>query len=812
MYTYEQAIKASEEYFNGNDLAVKVFVDKYALRDNEKNILERTPYDMHQRIARELARVERGKFQKPLHQDQIFNLLNGFKHIVPQGSLLYGIGNNEQFVTLSNCYVIDSPADSYGGIHRADEHLTQISKRRGGCGLDISNLRPTAAPTRNSSRTSSGPISFMERYSHSIREVGQDGRRGALMITMNVHHPNILQFINCKRDLQAITGANISVKLTDEFLTAVKEDGEYEQRFPIDSKQPKESFRVSAKTIWKAIIRAAWEAGEPGIVFWDNIIRESVADCYADVGFITICTNPCSELPLCAYDSCRLMLLNLFSYVENPFTAKAKFNFVRFYEHAMLAQRLMDDVVDLELEAIDKIIKKIENDPESIELKRVELDLWKSIKEKCENGRRTGLGTTGLADVFAGLSLAYGSDRSVKLTGRICKTLKFASYSSSVEMAKELGAFPIWDWEKEKNHPFLNRIKKETVELAEGVVIEGYDIYHNMGEFGRRNIANLTQSPAGTVSLETETSQAFEPVYELKTKRKKKVNPSDEEARVDFTDKSGDKWMEFEVLHPKLKMWMEVTGETRIKKSPWYGSCALDVNWQSRIAVQAAAQKHIDHSISSTINLPKNVSQKVVAEIYEAAWEAGLKGITVYREGSREGVITRDEDNIRPRELSCDVHHTQVEGLRYFVLVGLDEDGKPYEIFAGRNGFMPPKVVKGSIIRQRKGYYKARFEGTDIELSPITASSTEMEGAITRLTSTALRHGADIHVVTKQLEKVGEEGSINGFARGLSRVLKKYIKDGTKEVGELCPDCSVESLHRQSGCVACSNCAWSKCV
>jgi ribonucleotide reductase alpha subunit len=1188
MVSYDKALEQSIEYFGGNELAAKVFVDKYALRDSDKKLHEETPNDMFIRIAKELARIERKKFKKPLSFDDIYSYLDHFRHIIPQGSLLYGIGNSYQYVTLSNCYVLGSPYDSYGGIHHTDEHLTQISKRRGGCGLDVSTLRPENSITLNSSRTSSGPISFMGRYSYSIREVGQDGRRGALMIMMNVHHPNIGEFITCKHDLESITGANISVKLTDEFLKAVKAGEVYTQRFPIDDPDSKYTVEIDARKVWRAIIKNAWEHAEPGIVFWDNILRESLADCYKDEGFETICTNPCcfaksqdvyvvtkgglkeiksvtntdkvwidelqqwvatdgyfdagtsrvynvefsngdslritsnhklmkyiqkrngysaelyelkdlsigdkilcntndigveafgnegthdegmilgwlasdgclsyskdndkypavildfwekdyeaadniqkiferlnynntlfshshnkvkrlrstkfaeyftnqyqtniwqfrskkhrielldrmsfefisgflrtyfsgdgtvtcnhktkhyaiqcasinlellkqiqkllmllgiksgislmrkagvqdfgeggiyetkdcyrltitgndniksfnfyigfivgykqdklnqicnidfaknskcskytnivniteladkedvgcisvpthhkfaantivsgnSELPLCAYDSCRLMLMNLFSYVIDPFTKEAEFDFWCFYNHVKTAQRLMDDVVDLELEAIHRIIKKIQDDPEPEEIKLVESNMWANIRDKCIRGRRTGLGTTGLADVFAALGLSYGSKRSINLTNNIFKVLKFGSYQSSVDMAEEIGPFPIWNWKKEKDNPFLLRIKNEACNIGTHEV-DGYDLYHSIEEFGRRNIANLTNSPAGTVSLETQTSQAIEPVYELITHRRKKINPNDEGARIDFVDASGDRWMEFDVLHPNLKKWMEVTGKDDIKLSPWWGCCAKDIEANQRIQIQAAAQQHIDHSISSTINLPKNVNQKTVGEIYEKAWSAGLKGITVYREGCRDGVILSGtkKKNIelaeRPRELRCDVHHTQIDGKRYFVLVGLWEDGRPYEVFAGKNGFMSNKVKSGKIIRQRKGYYKALFNETDIELSPITASSSEMEGAITRLTSTSLRHGADMHVVVQQLEKVGEEGAMHCFARGVARTLKKYIKDGTIEKGEVCPECNVENPVRQSGCIMCSSCGWSKCI
>lgn len=816
-YTYNEVVANSKEYFGGNELAAKVFADKYAMRDMNGDIVESNPDDMHLRIASELARIERNKFKTPLNTEDIVASLRNFNRIIPQGGLMFGVGN-PQFITLSNCYVVESPQDSYGSILRADQQLVQISKRRGGVGLDLSHLRPNKTPTRNSSRTSTGPICFARRFSNSIREVGQDGRRGALMLTLSIHHPDALEFALAKQDLTQITGANISLRITNEFMNAVMKDEEYEQRWPLEG-EPIIRQMVSARKVWKTIIKCAWSTAEPGLLFWDNILAESPADCYADVGFKTISTNPCSELPLCAGDSCRLLLLNSFGYVTDPFTAKASFNWDMFYEDSMLGQRYLDDIVDLELECIDRILNKINEDPEDNDTKSVEERMWVYIRTKCESGRRTGLGQTGLADALAALGITYGSRKAVNFTEKLYRYLKFGSYRSSVEMAKELGPFPVWDWAKEREHPFLTRFKNEQIKVGDEI-IEGYDLYHDFGEFGRRNIANLTTAPAGTVSIESQTTSSAEPLYFMSSKRRKKVNPSDQGAEVHEVDAVGDSWMIFNVFHPRVQQWMDVTGETDVNKSPWYGCCAEDIDAYDRIKMQAAAQQHIDHAISSTINLPANVSQKVVGEIYEEGWRSGLKGVTVYRSGCRDGIIidsnaSVDKPNVpeeRPRVLPCDVHHTTCDGDDYFVLVGL-KDGKPYEVFSGRNGFLPARIKHGEIIRKRKNYYQAKFPEEDIDLlSPITASTTEEQDIITRLISLPLRANTDMHVIVRQLEKAGERGGLNSFTRGLARILKKYIPDGTEEFGEACPECGMSPMVRQDGCPACKNCGFSKCI
>lgn len=825
---YNAALELSKQYFNGDELAGRVFLDKYALRDNEQNLLEKTPEDMHHRIASEFARIEKGKFKKPLTENTLMEMFRGFSRIVPQGSPMYGIGNRFQFISLSNCYVVDPPLDSYGGICKTDQQLVQISKRRGGNGTDISLLRPNKAPTKNAARTSTGIIPFMRRFSNSIREVGQEGRRGALMLTISVHHPEVEAFATIKNDDKEVTGANISIRLTDEFLGAVAEGVEYEQRWPCTPEDAKKlgvnfpviSRKVDARKVWRTIIESAWKRAEPGLLFWDNILRESIPDCYADLGFKTVSTNPCSEIPLSPLDSCRLLLLNIYGYVRNPFTKEAYFDYTAFYEDAQVAQRLMDDLVDLEIECIDRIIAKIGKDPEPADVKHAEIELWKGIKKACIDGRRTGTGITGLGDTLAALNVRYGSPGSIEVTDRIYKTLKFGAYRASVDMAKELGPFPIWDAKREKENPFLNRIKDETITLTDGQVVSGKDIYNDMQKHGRRNIALLTTAPAGTVSTLTQTTSGIEPAFKLSYVRRKKVNPSDVNARVDYKDAIGDSWQEFTIYHHKVEDWMKITGETDLTKSPWWGCCAGDLDWEKRVQLQAVANKHVDHAISSTINLPETVTVEKVAEIYEAAWRAGCKGITVYRDNCRSGVLVakkeeKKKDQIsktdappRPKVLPCDVYHVKVKGNEYFVLVGM-LGNDPYEVFAGRNGSIPKAVKKGEIEKLQRGKYQARFDdGTIFE--SVSDHCEDWEEAICRLTSTGLRHGARIDFIVQQLEKIPGPDML-AFYKALARALKKYIPDGTKVSGEVCQTCGAASLVRQEGCVRCMNCAWTKC-
>jgi len=821
-YTYKRALKESIEYFGGDELAAKVFVDKYALRNSDKKLVELTPADMHNRIASALARVEKTKYgDAGLTQEEIFGYIDRFKYIVPQGGSMYGI-DNPSFITLSNCYVIDPPLDSYGGIMWTDEQIVQISKRRGGCGTDISFLRPNGTSTNNSSRSSTGPVCFAHRFSNSVREVGQGGRRGALMLTLDVHHPDVEEFAYCKADKTKVTGANISIRLSDEFLQAVASDKEYEQRWTDLSGKTHHCGYVSARQVWNTIVENAHSNAEPGLLFWDRIISESPADCYAAYGFKTVSTNPCSELPLSVLDSCRLLLLNLMGFVDDAFTDSASFNWRKFYDYSKIAQRLHDDIVDLELECIDRIIDKITNDLESDEIKSRELAMWKRIHKSCETGRRTGTGITALGDTIASLRIAYGSQDAIDFTERVYRTLKFGCYAASIEMAETLGPFPIFDEQLEKECPFFQRIRKEKVEFEDGTVIYGQDLMENMCQYGRRNIGLLTTAPGGSVSMLTQTTSSIEPLYFMSSVRRKKGNPGDDGFRSDFIDDNGDNWMEFSVKHPQVQRWLDITGKKCLTESPWFDNCAEDLDWQQRVELQAAAQQHVDHAISSTINLPAEATVEDVKVIYEAAWKKGCKGITVYRKGCRDGVILDKKAldksangaiiDVRPRIVKCEVHHTSVKGQSYFVLVGLI-DGRPYEVFAGKNGFIPKSVKTGSITRKRKNFYIVHFDGTDEHLSPITASTTEMEEIVTRLTSLSLREGADMHRVVQQLEKVGESKEMNSFARGVARVLKKYIPDGTKE-GEQCPECNIhgDSVIRQEGCVKCTACGWSKCL
>jgi ribonucleoside-diphosphate reductase alpha chain len=823
-YTYQEALDASINYFNGDELAAKVFVDKYALRNENMDLVELTPDHMHKRIAKEFARIEKKKFNSPLPEDEIYDLLKNFERIVPQGSPMYGIGNRYQFISLSNCYVVESPLDAYGSIMESDENLVQISKRRGGVGIDISHLRPTGAPTKNAARTSTGVVSFAERYSNSIREVGQAGRRGALMVTLNVHHPDILEFAKVKRDLTKVTGANISIRLTDEFLNAVDNNEDYEQRWPVDSSSPSISRKVNARSIWNIIVENAHHMAEPGLLFWDNIIKESPSDCYSDCGYKTISTNPCSEIPLSAFDSCRLMLLNAFGYVESPFTKKARFNFEKFNKDAEICQRLMDDLVDLEIECIERIIEKISSDPEPKETKHREISLWKKIKDAALNGRRTGTGATAIGDALAALGLQYTSEEGINMTEEIYKNLKLSAYRSSVKMAKEIGSFPVWDWNKEKDNPFLNRIKDEDSVL-----------YNDMKKHGRRNIALLTTAPAGSVSILTQTSSGIEPQFMIDPYiRRKKGNPGDVGFRSDFVDQNGDHWMEFKVYPPKVKMWMGITGETDLKKSPWSGSTAPELDWRKRVHLQSVAQKHLDHAISSTINLPNDVSVSSVDEIYRTAWKSGCKGITIYRDGCRTGVLVSEskkntEDEIlitkapkRPESLPCDVHHCIVKGKQYFVIVGKMKE-KPYEVFASMNHtsdsnndlLISKSFTSGTLTKESRGHYRADLNDSNensMKIKKIGDRLTEEESALTRIISTALRHGADVQFIVHQLEKV--EGSMHGFSKSIARALKKYIPDGAEVSGETCSNCKTQdkcALVRQEGCIMCKSCGWSKC-
>ena len=819
VYSYDEALLASTEYFNGNELAANVFVNKYALWDVDQNILEKTPDQMHRRIAKEFARIEAKKFKVPFTEDEIFDMLDGFQNIIPQGSPMAGIGNTSQIISLSNCFVIPSPLDSYGAICRADQELVQLSKRRCGVGVDLSNLRPAGASTQNAARTTTGIVTFAGRYSNTIREVGQAGRRGALMLSLSILHPQALDFATMKNDTTQVTGANISLRIIDEFMNAVVNNTDITLRWPVESLNPKVTKVVNALEAWKTIIHSAWLRAEPGLLFWDNITRMSPADCYEL--FKTVSTNPCAELPLAESDACRLLLYNLMGCVRKAFEEGASFDYKKFYAWAKKCQRLMDDLVDLEIEKMQAIIQKIKDDPEPADIKKVELDLWKRALWTCENGRRTGTGITALGDTIAALGIKYGSDESIKVTEKIYRTLKLACYESSVDMAEELGAFPVWNHELEKNNEFLLRIKEEDPEL-----------YARMKKHGRRNISLLTTAPAGSVSIVAKlvtrygTSSGIEPEWtDGAFIRKKKVNPNDKDTRTDSVDQSGDHWQHFSVYPNAVEEYREISGDKDLKNSPFAGATAEVLDWKQRVRLQAAAQRHVDHSIASTINLPETATEEQISEIYIEAWKAGCKGITVYRDKCRTGVLVK-EDQVaikkgvpittaptRPDEVKCEVHHLTIKGHRYYAVVGL-LDGDPYECFTGNNQdnegdtIIPKSVTAGVVAKVRSQY---RLQVGDKEY-PLTRGHNDPNAdALTRMVSTSLRHGAPIEFVVEQLGKT--EGDLHAFAKVLGRTLKKYIPDA-ELAGETMDGCETPTQCKvvySEGCKMCKTCGRGKC-
>ena len=838
VYTNEEAFNATLEYFKGDELAARVWVNKYAMKDSFGNIYERTPDDMHWRLADEIARVE-SKYPNPLSSQEIFDLLKNFRYIVPQGSPMSGIGNKYQVASLSNCFVIgmEGSADSYGAIIKVDEEQVQLMKRRGGVGHDLSHIRPKGSPVKNSALTSTGLVPFMERYSNSTREVAQDGRRGALMLSVSIKHPDSESFIDAKMTEGKVTGANVSVKIDDEFMNAALNKTEYVQQFPINSDNPDVIKKIDASALWEKIVHNAWKSAEPGVLFWDTIIRESVPDCYADLNFRTVSTNPCGEIPLCPYDSCRLLAINLYSYVKNPFTPEAMFDFALFRQHVRVAQRIMDDIIDLELEMIDKILKKVEADPESDEVKQTERNLWLKIKKKSAQGRRTGVGTTAEGDMLAALGLTYGTADAINFSERVHKTLAVEAYRSSVEMAKERGAFEIYDAKRERNNPFINRLMEADPSL-----------YAEMQEFGRRNIACLTIAPTGTTSLMTQTTSGIEPVFLPVYRRRRKVNPNDEDVQVDFVDEMGDSFEEYVVFHHKFVTWMELNGydpnkkytqeeiDEIVAKSPYYKATTHDVDWLEKVRMQGRIQKWVDHSISVTINVPEDVDEELIGTLYEEAWRCGCKGITVYREGSRAGVLLsakKEEkaepavpafDQPRPKELEADVVRFQNNKEKWIAFVGL-LNGKPYEIFTGladdEDGLLIPKSVQnGKIIRNvdevlgrsrydfqysnRRGY-KTTIEGLSYKFDPEYWNYA-------KLISGVLRYGMPIDQVIKLVSglQLGS-GSINNWKNGVERALKKYVPDGTEAKGAVCPNCGQKTLKYQEGCLICTNCGTSKC-
>ena len=859
-YSFEEAFQATLAYFDGDELAARVWVNKYAMKDSFGNIYEKSPEQMHWRIANEIARIE-NKYKNPLTAQEVFDLLDHFQYIIPAGSPMTGIGNNYQVASLSNCFVIglDGDADSYGAIMRIDEEQVQLMKRRGGVGHDLTHIRPKGSPVNNSALTSTGLVPFMERYSNSTREVAQDGRRGALMLSVSVKHPDSESFIDAKMEEGKVTGANVSVKITDEFMQAVVDNKTYVQQFPTDSSEPSFTKEISAKTLWEKIVHNAWKSAEPGVLFWDTIIRESIPDCYADLGFQTVSTNPCGEIPLCPYDSCRLLSLNLYSYVINPFTDHPHFDFELFRHHAQLAQRIMDDIVDLEMEKIELIMAKIKADPQLDEVKNAEYHLWEKIKEKSGKGRRTGVGITAEGDMIAAMGLRYGTQEATDFSVEVHRTLALNAYRSSVTMAQERGAFEIYDAKREENNPFVNRLKEADAQL-----------YEDMKRYGRRNIACLTIAPTGTTSLMTQTTSGIEPVFMPVYKRRRKVNPNDTDVHVDFVDEVGDSFEEYIVYHRKFLTWMEVNGidtqkrynqeeiDELVKRSPYYKATANDVDWLMKVRMQGAIQKWVDHSISVTVNLPNSVDEALVNKLYVEAWRSGCKGCTIFRDGSRSGVMISvskkdkkredkpaDEEKakdlnsaeehhehicerphvveVRPKELDCDVVRFQNNKEKWVAFVGL-LDGYPYEIFTGlqddEEGIALPKsVTKGKIIKQtaedgshrydfqfeNKRGYKTTVEGLSEKFNPEYWNYA-------KLISGVLRYRMPIDHVIKLVGSLQlKSESINTWKNGVERALKKYVTDGTSASGQKCPVCGEETLVYQEGCLICTNCGASRC-
>ena len=838
-YTYQEAFDASVEYFNGDELAARVWVSKYALKDSDGKIYEKTPADMHRRIASEIVRIE-NKYPNPMSQEEVFDLLDHFRYVVPQGSPMAGIGNDLQVGSLSNCFVIglDGHPDSYGGIILIDEEQVQLMKRRGGVGHDLSHIRPKGTPVKNSALTSTGLVPFMERYSNSTREVAQDGRRGALMMTVSIKHPDAEDFIDAKMETGKVTGANVSVKIDDAFMKAATEGVAYTQQFPINSHEPLVTKETDAAKLWNKITRNAWKCAEPGVLFWDTVKRESVPDCYADLGFETVSTNPCGEIPLCPYDSCRLVAINLYSYVKNPFTPQAEFDFDLFRQHVAKTQRILDDIIDLEMEKIDTILAKIETDPETAEVKEAEINLWRKIREKTLKGRRTGAGTTGEGDMIAALGLRYGTPEATEFSVNVHRELALAYYRASVDMAQERGAFEVYDPEREKDNPYINRLREADPEL-----------YDRMVKNGRRNIACLTIAPTGTTSIMTQTSSGIEPVFMPVYKRRRKVNPSDVEARVDFVDETGDSFEEYIVYHHKFLEWMRVNGiepkknmtseeiDELVSRSPYYKATANDIDWLEKVHMQGAVQKWVDHSISVTINLPADISEETVNRLYTEAWRSGCKGCTVYRDGSRNNVlesVKKPEKHLtliatpehimkRPAELEADVVRFQNNKEKWIAFVGL-VDGKPYEIFTGladdEDGIFCPKSVNhGKIIKTidaggnkrydfqfiNKRGYKTTIEGLSEKFNPEFWNYA-------KLISGVLRYGMPIEQVLKLVGGLElDSTSINTWKMGVERALKKYLPAGTAAKGQKCPKCGAETLIYQEGCLICTTCGTSKC-
>ena len=843
-YPIDEVKAAAKEYFHGDSLAGDVWANKYALKDSDGNTYELTPDEMHHRIAREVARIER-RYPNPLTEDEIFEVLKDFRYIVPQGSPMAGIGNNLQITSLSNCFVIGNNgcSDSYGGIMKTDQEQVQLMKRRGGVGHDLSHIRPTGSPVKNCAITSTGVVPFMERFSNSTKEVAQDGRRGALMMSISIKHPDSEAFIDAKMTQGRITNANVSVRITDEFMQCVKEGKPFVQQYPIDSPNPKYTKEIDARALWNKIIHNAWKSAEPGVMFWDTIIRESIPDCYADLGFKTLSTNPCGEIPLCAYDSCRLLAINLYSYVDHPFTTEARFNHQKFSKHVAIAQRMMDDIVDLEIEKVDAILSKIASDPEDDEVKRTERNLWLNIREKCTQGRRTGIGITAEGDMLAALGKRYASDEAIAFSTEIQKLLAYNAYRSSVNLAEERGKFPMYDAKREENNPFIKRMRA----LDE-------DLYQKMTRVGRRNIAMLTIAPTGSVSICTQTTSGIEPVFMVAYKRRRKVNANDKDVHVTFTDATGNSFEEYNVFHHKFLTWLEVNGynvdevmqyddeqlKEVIAKSPYHKATANDIDWVNKVKMQGSMQKWVDHSISVTVNVPRETTEELVSQIYMTAWESGCKGMTIYRDGSRDGVlVAKDEKKAspkpqeegrpndihetsapqRPKELECDVVRFQNNYEKWIAFVGKLHD-KPYEIFLGKaeDFFLPPYVEKGVIVREKNKGEASRYDfrytdkgGYEVIMQGLSRSFNKEYWNYAKLISGILRHGMPIQYVIDLVQNLNvEEDNINTWKNGIARALKKYVPDGLVDEKEKCPNCG-EKLIFEDGCKHCRNCGYSKC-
>ena len=838
IYSVEEVKEATIKYFNGDQLAADVWMNKYALKDSDGNIFELTPDDMHHRIASEIARIE-NRYPNPMTEEEVFEVLKDFRYIVPQGSPMAGIGNDFQISSLSNCFVIgtNGQSDSYGAIMKIDQEQVQLMKRRGGVGHDLSHIRPAGSPVKNCALTSTGVVPFMERYSNSTKEVAQDGRRGALMMSISINHPDSESFIDSKMEQGRITNANVSVRISDDFMKAVKEGKPFMQKYPVDSDNPLYTKEIDAKKLWDKIIHNAWQSAEPGVLFWDTITRESIPDCYADLGFKTLSTNPCGEIPLCAYDSCRLLAMNLYSYVEHPFTDKARFNAELFAKHVAIAQRIMDDIIDLEIEKIDAILEKVYSDPESDEVKRCEVELWKNIRRKALQGRRTGIGITAEGDMLAALGKRYASDEAIEFSTSVQKLLAFEAYKSSVNLAKERGAFEVFDAKREENNPFINRLR---------VMDENF--YQDMVKYGRRNIAMLTIAPTGTVSICTQTTSGIEPVFMVSYKRRRKVNPNDKNAKVSFTDAEGNSFEEYNVFHPKFMTWLEVNGynveevkayedeklQEIIAKSPYYKATANDIDWVSKVKMQGEMQKWVDHSISVTVNIPAETTEELVSQIYLTAWECGCKGMTIYRDGSRTGVLVSNKKEekknaendivethspVRPKTLECDVVRFQNNYEKWIAFVG-KINNKPYEIFLGKqDDFYLPPFVETAWITKNKGEegrsrYDLQFQdkqGYKVTIEGLSRSFSPEFWNYAKLISGILRHGMPISNVVTLIQNLSvDEDNINAWKNGIARALKRYIPDGTKVDKEVCPTCG-DALVYEDGCKHCKNCGYSKC-